>query len=43
MGLELKSDDIVFLDTAPFIYFFEKHPKYFPKLETMFGRLYPDQ
>jgi len=34
MGLELKSDDIVFLDTAPFIYFFEKHPKYFRLYES---------
>ena len=40
MGLELKSDDIIFLDTAPFIYFFEQHPDYFPALENLFGRLY---
>ena len=25
MGLDLKSGDIIFLDTAPFIYFFERH------------------
>jgi len=29
MGLDLKSGDIIFLDTAPFIYFFERHPDYF--------------
>ena len=40
MGLELKSDDIIFLDTAPFIYFFEQHPDYFPALENLFARLY---
>lgn len=31
---------IIFLDTAPFIYFFEQHPDYFPALEMMFDRLY---
>ena len=40
MGLDLKSVDIIFLDTAPFIYFFERHPDYFPALETLFSRLY---
>jgi len=40
MGLDLKSSDILFLDTAPFIYFFEQHPDYFPALEMMFDRLY---
>ena len=40
MGLDLHSDDIIFLDTAPFIYFFERHPDYFPALETLFDRLY---
>ncbi len=40
MGLDLKSSDILFLDTAPFIYFFEQHPDYFPALEMMFERLY---
>ena len=40
MGLEFKSSDILFLDTAPFIYFFDQHPDYFPALETMFDRLY---
>ena len=40
MGLDLKSDDIIFLDTAPFIYFFEQHPDFFPPLEKLFDRLY---
>jgi predicted nucleic acid-binding protein len=40
MGLDLKSGDIVFLDTAPFIYFFEKHPDHFPAVKRFFDRLY---
>lgn len=40
MGLDLKSDDIVFLDTAPLIYFFEQHPDFFPALKTLFDNLY---
>jgi len=40
MGLDLKSGDIIFLDTAPFIYFFEQHPDYFPALESFFDQLY---
>jgi len=40
MGLELKSGDIIFFDTAPFIYFFEQHPDYFPSLKVLFDRLY---
>ena len=40
MGLELKAGDIIFLDTAPFIYFFEQHRDYFPVLEMLFDRLY---
>lgn len=40
MGLDLKSDDIIFLDTAPFIYFFKQHPDHFPVLETLFAQLY---
>ena len=40
MGLDLKSSDILFLDTAPFIYFFEQHPDYFPAIEMLFDRLY---
>ena len=40
MGIDLKSGDIIFLDTAPFIYFFEQHPDYFSSLEMLFDRLY---
>ena len=40
MGIDLKSGDIIFLDTAPFIYFFEQHQDYFPALETFFNQLY---
>lgn len=40
MGITLKTGDIAFLDTAPFIYFFEMHPDYFPPLEVFFDQLY---
>ncbi|MCP4578526.1 MAG: type II toxin-antitoxin system VapC family toxin [Deltaproteobacteria bacterium] len=40
MGIELRTGDIVFLDTAPFIYFFEQHPDYFPAMENFFAQLY---
>jgi predicted nucleic acid-binding protein len=40
MGIDLKAGDIIFLDTAPFIYFFERHPDYFPVLEALFAQLY---
>ena len=40
MDLDLKSNDIIFLDTAPLIYFFEQHPDFFPALETFFDHLY---
>jgi predicted nucleic acid-binding protein len=40
MDLDLKSDDIIFLDTAPMIYFFEQHPDFFPALERLFDHIY---
>ena len=40
MGIDLKSGDIIFLDTAPFIYFFEQHPDFFPSLKAFFDQLY---
>ncbi|MBW1980619.1 MAG: PIN domain-containing protein [Deltaproteobacteria bacterium] len=40
MGLELKRGDIIFLDTAPFIYYFQQHPGYFPALLKLFDSLY---
>lgn len=33
MGLGLNQGDIVFLDTSPFIYFFERHPSFFPSID----------
>ena len=40
MDLDLKSDDIIFLDTAPVIYFFEEHPNFYPALKALFDNLY---
>ena len=40
MGIDLEGGDIIFLDTAPFIYFFEQHPEHFPALEKLFAQLY---
>lgn len=40
MGLEIRPGDVIFLDTAPFIYFFERHPDFFPALASFFDRLY---
>jgi predicted nucleic acid-binding protein len=40
MGIDLEGGDIIFLDTAPFIYFFEQHPDHFPALEKLFAQLY---
>lgn len=40
MGIDLHVGDIIFLDTAPFIYFFEQHPDHFPALEKLFTQIY---
>ncbi len=40
MGLKINSGDIVFVDTAPFIYFFEQHPAYFPHVKRFFDEVY---
>ncbi len=40
MDLDVKTGDIIFLDTAPFIYFFEQHQNYFSAMEMLFNRLY---
>lgn len=40
MGLTLKSADMVFLDTSPFIYFFEKHPAYCHKIMVLLDQVY---
>jgi predicted nucleic acid-binding protein len=36
MGIVLQPGNIVFLDTAPFIYFFEQHPIFFAYMEKLF-------
>jgi predicted nucleic acid-binding protein len=43
MGLTLKKDDVVFLDTSPFIYFFERHPTFFPYMERLFNQVYEQE
>lgn len=40
MGLSLKANDIIFLDTAVFIYFFEKSKDHYDKLLAIFNQLY---
>jgi len=40
MGLNLKKSDIVFFDTAPFIYYFEKNPTYFEVVAGLIEDLY---
>jgi predicted nucleic acid-binding protein len=40
MGVIFNPGDIIFLDTAPFIYFFERHPDFFPVLDSLFTQLY---
>jgi predicted nucleic acid-binding protein len=38
--MKLKPGDILFLDTAPFVYFFEQQETYFPALKSLFADLY---
>ena len=40
MGLTLKSADLVFVDTAPFIYFFEQHPTLYHHMKRLFDMAY---
>ena len=40
MGISLQKGDIVFLDTAPLIYFFEEHPDYFALMAELFEHVY---
>jgi predicted nucleic acid-binding protein len=40
MGVKFNTGDIIFLDTAPFIYYFERHPDFFPSLDSLFAQLY---
>ncbi len=43
MGLTLKKGDVVFLDTSPFIYFFERHPTFFPYVERLFNQVHEQE
>ena len=40
MGLSLKPNDIIFLDTAVFIYFFEKNKDYYLGLQQVYNQIY---
>ena len=40
MGLKIGSGDIIFVDTTPFIYFFERHPMYFSRVKKFFDEVY---
>lgn len=40
MGVKFDTEDIIFLDTAPFIYYFERHSNFFPILDSLFAQLY---
>jgi predicted nucleic acid-binding protein len=40
VGLTFKNNDMVFIDTAPFIYFFEKHHRYHQPMRDIFNTIY---
>ncbi len=40
MGVDFQGADIIFIDTAPFIYFFEKHDRYFHHMARFFDQVY---
>jgi predicted nucleic acid-binding protein len=40
MGLELKKINQVFLDTAPFIYYFEENPRYIDTMVDFWDQVY---
>ncbi len=40
MGLALKDSDLIFIDTAPFIYFFEKHTTHYDDMKRLFDLVY---
>ncbi len=40
MGVNLEKCDMIFIDTAPFIYFFEKNEKYFQPMSMLFDIIY---
>jgi predicted nucleic acid-binding protein len=43
MGITLANKSILFIDTAPFIYYFENHPRYAEKIENLFSAVYEKQ
>jgi len=43
MGLTLKRGNVVFLDTSPFIYFFERHSTFFPYMEQLFNQVHEQE
>lgn len=40
MGLDLSKQRQIFLDTSPFIYYFEEHPTYFDALNWLWDQIY---
>lgn len=40
MEMKLTASTVVFLDTAPFIYFFERHPQYYPPIAALLDAVY---
>lgn len=40
MGLNLKKGEIVFIDSAPLIYYWEENEKYFPQTSILFDEIY---
>jgi len=40
MGIILQENQAVFLDTAPLIYFWEKHTRYYPAIAALFDEIY---
>lgn len=40
MGITLQENQALFLDTAPLIYFWEKHERYYPAMASLFDEIY---
>ncbi|MCY7276931.1 MAG: PIN domain-containing protein [Phormidesmis sp. CAN_BIN44] len=43
MGLTLRKGDVVFLDTSPFIYYFERNAAFFPYVERLFNEVHEQE
>ncbi len=43
MGLELKQHQQIFLDTSPFIYYFEENPKYIDLMTDFWDQVYQNK